>query len=214
MLRMHREELISSLTHLVFGVFTVFLTVIAILKGIRIESTYHIVSYLIFGISMILLYFSSGIYHFLPDRTEVKILFKKLDHIMIFFLIAGTYTPFCLITLHGVLGWSLFGIVWTIALAGLFFKIFCLNAPRVLYTGIYLIMGWIIVFAIKPIFNALPFPGFVWLVAGGLFYTVGAIIYALKKPNPYPGIFGFHEIWHIFVILGTTAHYISIYFYV
>jgi hemolysin III len=210
---MQREELISSLTHLIFGIFAIFLTIIAIIKGVSLRSPYHIVSYSIFGISMILLYFSSGIYHFLPSKTDIKILFKKLDHIMIFFLIAGTYTPFCLITLKGVLGWSIFGIIWSVALAGLFFKIFCLNAPRILYTAIYVVMGWIIIFAIKPIYNNLSLNGFMWLVAGGLFYTVGAVIYALKRPNPVPGMFGFHEIWHIFVILGTSAHYISIYFY-
>ncbi|MCB4205017.1 hemolysin III family protein [Deferribacterales bacterium Es71-Z0220] len=213
MLHMQREELISSLTHLIFGIFAIFLTIIAIIKGVSLRSPYHIVSYSIFGISMILLYFSSGIYHFLPSKTDIKKLFKKLDHIMIFFLIAGTYTPFCLITLKGVLGWSIFGIIWSVALAGLFFKIFCLNAPRILYTAIYVVMGWIIIFAIKPIYNNLSLNGFMWLAAGGLFYTVGAVIYALKRPNPVPGMFGFHEIWHIFVILGTSAHYISIYFY-
>jgi len=211
---MHKDEFVSSFTHLVFGFFAIFLIVISITKGIKLGSTFHIISYSIFGISVILLYFSSGTYHFLPKNTDIKKLFKKLDHIMIFFLIAGTYTPFCLITLNGVLGWSLFCIIWLMAIAGLVFKLFCLNAPRVLYTGIYIVMGWVIIFAIKPLFNNLPFLGFVWLVAGGLFYTVGAIIYALKKPNPLPGIFGFHEIWHIFVILGTSTHFISIYFYV
>jgi len=211
---MHKDEFVSSFTHLVFGFFAIFLTVIFISKGIKLGSIYRIISYATFGTSVILLYFSSGIYHFLPKDTDIKKLFKKLDHIMIFFLIAGTYTPFCLITLNGVLGWSLFWIIWSMAIAGLVFKLFCLNAPRVLYTGIYIVMGWVIIFAIKPLFNNLPFLGFVWLVAGGLFYTVGAIIYALKKPNPLPGIFGFHEIWHIFVILGTSTHFIAIYFYV
>lgn len=211
---MHKDKFISSFTHTAFGVVFIFLSIILIVKGINLGSQYHIVAYSVFGFSMILLYFSSGIYHFLPINSDLKRIFKKIDHIMIFFLIAGTYTPFSLITLKGILGWTIFWIIWSMGIAGLIFKLFCLNAPRVLYTVIYIVMGWIIIFVIKPLFNSLPFLGFVWLVIGGLFYTVGAIIYALKRPNPLPGVLGFHEIWHFFVILGTLSHFFSIYIYV
>lgn len=210
---MEREELVSSMTHLMYAAVAVFLTVVAIFKGVRLSSPYHIVSYSIFGASMILLYLASGFYHLIPKNTKAKLILKKVDHIMIFFMIAGTYTPFCLITLNGGWGWSIFGTIWGLALSGLIFKLFFINAPRILYTSIYLIMGWIVIVAIYPIYKNLSASGLLWLVAGGIFYTVGAVIYAIKKPNPIPGVFGFHEIWHIFVILGTTAHFVSVYFY-
>jgi len=207
------REIISALTHLIFGFVAIFLTFISIKKGVQLKSAKHIVSYAIFGITMISLYFASGSYHLAKKGSHKKIILKKLDHIMIFFLIAGTYTPFCLITLQGYLGWFILSAVWIIALFGVFFKIYFIHAPRYLYTGIYLIMGWIIIFAIYPLYKNLHIYGTYLLLSGGLFYTIGAIIYAIKKPDPIPDLFGFHEIWHIFVILGTFCHFLSIYLY-
>jgi len=126
---------------------------------------------------------------------------------MIFILIAGTYTPVCLIPLRGGWGWSLFGIVWGFAIAGVFIKLYWMNAPRWLYTGIYLVMGWMVIVAIYPLIKVLPTGALAWLAAGGLFYTVGAVIYAIKRPNLVPGVFGFHEIWHLFVMAGSFSHW-------
>lgn len=206
-----KVEFLSSVTHLLFGIVSFFLFTVLLIKGINEKSVLKTVSYSIFGSSVILLYFSSGIYHLIPRLSPLKQFFRKIDHIMIFIMIAGSYTPFCLITLKGGWGWSIFSVVWSVALAGLFFKIFWINAPRILYTSIYLGMGWVVLVAIYPLVLKLNAPGVFWLFMGGLFYTVGAVIYAFKKPDPFPGIFGFHEIWHIFIILGTTSHFISVF---
>ncbi|MGB9731701.1 MULTISPECIES: PAQR family membrane homeostasis protein TrhA [Calditerrivibrio] len=210
---MKSREIISSLTHLIFGFVAIFLTFISVKKGVELKSVKHIVSYAVFGITMISLYFTSGLYHLTQKGSHKKIILKKLDHIMIFFLIAGTYTPFCLITLQGYVGSVILSAVWIIAIFGLFFKIYFINAPRSLYTTIYLSMGWIIIFAIYPLYKNLNIYGIYLLLMGGLFYTVGAIIYAIKKPDPFPDLFGFHEIWHIFVIAGTLCHFVAIYLY-
>lgn len=210
---MEKNEIVASLTHLIFGLVAIFLGVIVVLKGFLLKSPTHIISYFIFSVAMVSLYFASGIYHMIPQHLNLKKSFKKIDHIMIFAMIAGTYTPFCLITLNGNLGWALFGLVWGFAVLGIIFKLFYINANRLLNTSIYIFMGWIVVVAIYPIYKNLTLNGFIFLLAGGLFYTVGGIVYAFKKPNPFPNIFGFHEIWHIFVILGTIFHYLTIYRY-
>ena len=139
---------------------------------------------------------------------------RKLDHIMIFVLIAASYTPFCLIPLRGVWGWSIFGCVWTIAVIGIVFKLFWIHAPRWISSSIYVFMGWIALVGIVPIVRALQPGALFWLFAGGVLYTAGAIIYAFKRPNPFPAMFGFHEIFHIFVVLGTASHFWVLYKYV
>ena len=133
---------------------------------------------------------------------------------MIFIYIAATYTPICIIALKGTLGWGLLTAVWLVALAGIIIKIFWMTAPRWLSTAIYLLMGWLAVIVVFPLVNALHLGALIWLTIGGSFYTIGAVIYALKKPDPYPGILGFHEIFHLFVLLGTFSHFWMIYRYV
>ncbi len=118
-------------------------------------------------------------------------------------MIAGTYTPFCLVPLRGYWGWSIFGVVWGIAILGIFFKLFYIYAPRWLSTSLYVLMGWISVIAIYPIIKNIPAGGVFWLAGGGISYTVGAVVYATKKPDPWPNVFGFHEIWHLFVLGGS-----------
>ena len=160
---------------------------------------------------MISLFTASAVYH-LPDvNKETKLFLKRIDHIMIYFLIAGSYTPFCLIPLKGAWGWSILSVIWIIAFAGIAFKIFFIHAPRWLSTLLYLLMGWMCIIAIYPLIKTMPSCGIFWLAAGGIFYSVGAVIYAIKKPNPLPGIFGFHEIWHLFVIAGSICHYLVMY---
>jgi hemolysin III len=133
---------------------------------------------------------------------------------MIFFYIAATYTPICLIPLRGPWGWSLFGVVWGIALGGIVMKIFWLSAPRWLSTSIYLAMGWLVLVGIYPLAKAMSPASLAWLVAGGLVYSLGAVIYAVKWPDPLPRRFGFHEIFHLFVIGGSACHYVLMYWYV
>ena len=133
---------------------------------------------------------------------------------MIFFYIAATYTPICLISLRGPWGWSLFGVAWGLALSGIIMKVFWMNAPRWLSTGIYLAMGWLVMIGIYPLYLALPGAALFWLVAGGLAYSAGAVIYALKWPDPFPKRLGFHEIFHLFVIGGSACHFVVMYCYV
>jgi hemolysin III len=175
---------------------------------------WHLVSFSIFGASLVLLYSFSSLYHLLPLSEEGILRMRKLDHIMIFVLIAGSYTPFCLVPLHGPWGWTLFGIVWGSALIGLVIKLFWMHAPRWLSTFIYLLMGWSCVIAIYPLIKTVPTGGMFWLIFGGLIYTVGAVIYAMKWPNFGFKHFGFHELWHLFVMGGSASHFIAVYHYV
>lgn len=126
---------------------------------------------------------------------------------MIFVLIAGTYTPVCLVVLRGPWGWSLLGTVWGLAVAGIVMKLFWMTAPRWLSTLLYILMGWLVVVAFVPLVEALPMQGILWLSAGGFFYTLGAVIYAIKRPNLVAGVFGFHELWHLFVMAGSFCHF-------
>jgi hemolysin III len=211
---MRIKDPVSGFSHLAGAILSVAaLAVLVFLSAIN-ATAWHVVSFSIYGGAMILLYAASAAYHLIPLNEKGTRALKKLDHVMIFMMIAGTYTPFCLIPLRGGWGWTIFGIVWGFAIVGIFFKIFYINAPRFLSTGIYLAMGWISIVAIYPIVKHVPFGGVVWLAAGGLFYTVGAIVYALKRPNPWPNVFGFHEIWHIFVLAGSFCHFMVMLLYI
>jgi hemolysin III len=161
----------------------------------------------VYGATLILLYSASTLYHMLslPERPLRAL--RTLDHIAIYLLIAGTYTPVALITLNGRLGWTLLAAVWLIALAGTVFKLFFLDAPVWLSTGTYLAMGYLALVAVVPLARAVSFGGMAWLIAGGLAYTMGAVIYARQRPDPFPGRFGHHEIWHLLVLAGSGCHF-------
>lgn len=164
---------------------------------------------------MIMLYTSSGLYHLFGKKAEEIDIFRKIDHAMIYILIAGTYTPLCLIALEGVLGISSFIVIWVLAAFGIstvFFKKFWSKMPRWGATGIYILMGWVSIFLIYPLSKSIPMDAILWIFGGGVFYTIGAIIYAMKKPNIVKG-FGFHEIFHILVLLGTACHFWCIFKY-
>jgi hemolysin III len=165
------------------------------------------VAFAVYGGSLILLYAASTVYHALPlPRHRLRAL-RTLDHIAIYFLIAGTYTPVALVTLHGPSGWALLVGAWTIAVAGIPFKIWWLDAPIWLSTGIYLAMGYMALLAAAPLAQAVSPGGLAWLVAGGVAYTIGAIIFSRERPDPFPGVFGHHEIWHILVLVGSGCHF-------
>ncbi len=205
---------ISGLTHFIGALLAVAGLVALIVKASNPVRPWHLTTYCVFGVGMILLYTASTLYHWLPLSSEGRARLRKLDHMMIFVLIAATYTPFCLVPLRGAWGWSMFGTVWAVAAMGMVFKVFWIHAPRWLSAAMYVCMGWIVIVGIVPLVRTLQPGALVWLLAGGLLYTTGALIYAVKRPNPIPHIFGFHEIFHIFVMLGTMAHFWTVYKYV
>jgi len=211
---MKLREPMNGFTHFIGILFAICCTVLLLTRKSLPFTTRHAVSFSIFGGAMILLFTFSTLYHWLPLTGNRLKLFRKIDHIMIFVFIAASYTPVCLITLRGAWGWWIFGSVWGITVFGFFLKIFWLSAPRFLYTSIYLAMGWLIVIAIYPLIKRMPLAALIWMAVGGVFYSVGATIYALKKPNPWPGVLGFHEIFHLFILLGSLSHFLMIYLYV
>ena len=178
------------------------------------DSPAKIISFSIYGAALILLYFFSTLYHWLPQKAGGKDqILRKLDHLSIYLLIAGTYTPFCLVTLSGAWGWSLFGVIWGLAAAGILVQSIYINVNRWITTMIYIGMGWLVIIAIKPLIEALPFNGVLLLILGGVLYSIGGAVYAAKKPNFFK-YFGFHEIWHVFVLLGSILHFIVILLFV
>lgn len=201
------EERLNAVTHgigtLLALVGLTFLMVLSYLHG----SIWHQVSFGIYGGSLVLLYLASTLYHSFTNE-KLKYIFKIIDHSAIYLLIAGTYTPFTLVLLHGVLGWTVFGVVWGLAVIGVTFQIFFVKRFKVLSTICYLVMGWLMVIFIKPLVLALPTMGLFWLIAGGLFYTVGALFY-LYRWFPYN-----HAVWHLFVLAGSISHFITVLFYV
>lgn len=208
------REPMNGFTHFIGILLSIFGTVLLLNKSINPYIPEQFYSFLVFGIATILLYSTSTVYHWLRLSEDGIKKLRKADHIMIFISIASSYTPICVLVLHGTLGWSLLILVWLVAVAGSIIKIFWMNAPRWLSTFIYLLMGWLVVIVIYPLIQALQTEALIWLILEAVFYTIGAIIYALKKPNPYPGLLGFHEIFHIFVLLGGISHFILIYQYV
>ncbi len=203
---------LSALTHFI-GFLAVIPVFICLLE--MSETATHIVAFTVFGISLLLLYGASTIYHTLRLSAEKIAFLRRIDHMMIFMLIAGTYTPVCLIALEGKWGNILLCAIWGIAFAGIFMKIFWMGAPRWLSTMIYVVMGWLSVTAFVPLLKNVGWGGFGMLLAGGIAYTVGALIYGLKKPNlRILKNFGFHEIFHVFVMIGSAFHIAFMFLYI
>ena len=168
------------------------------------------ISYLVYGISLILMFSASATYHMVNSSDKVTRVLRKLDHTAIYLLIAGTYTPICLLFFSGFWRLGLLIIIWSLALAGIIVKLFIINAPRWVTAGIYLVMGWLCIMAVGEMLRTMSAAALAWLVAGGLFYTLGAVIYITKKLDFKPDVFGFHEVWHIFVMLGAFCHFVLI----
>lgn len=204
----------SGFTHCIGALLAVFGTVLLILRSISPAMPWHIVTFSIFGGGMILLYTASTLYHWLPVSDKWILFLRRVDHSMIFFYIAATYTPICLIPLRGPWGWALFGVIWGLAIGGIFMKIFWLSAPRWFSTLVYLAMGWLALVGIYPLVQSLPWEALIWLAGGGIVYSLGAVIYAMKWPDPFPRRFGFHEIFHLFVIGGSACHFALMYWYI
>jgi hemolysin III len=202
------REPVNGMTHL-GGAITAFIALIALLIIGKSDAMKEI-SLLIYGLSLIALFSASAAYHLIQANSNIIQILRKLDHSAIYVLIAGTYTPFCLLAFKGFFHWGMLEIVWSFALVGIIVKIFYVKAPRWLNATIYVVMGWLGISAAGQVTSALPVNVLVWLITGGVIYTLGAIIYSTKIFNFYPGIFGFHEVWHIFVLLGAIAHFISV----
>ncbi|MFP4460746.1 MAG: PAQR family membrane homeostasis protein TrhA [Thermotogota bacterium] len=200
-----REELFNSITHgsgVVFGlVALVLITVFAA----KTADPWKIISGIIYGVSLVALFLASTLYHSFREG-KTKDVFEIMDHSAIFILIAGTYTPFTLVNLRGPVGWTIFGIVWTLTLAGIVFKVFFVNKFVVFSTLIYIFMGWLIVFAIGPLSETLSSGGLFWLVLGGVLYTTGTPFYIIDK-IPFN-----HGIWHLFVLAGSICHFVTVFF--
>lgn len=211
----YTREPINGFTHLGGAILSfVGLLALVIKTTLTNPSIVDISAVIIFGISLILLYSASATYHLVVASEKVISFLRRIDHSMIFVLIAGSYTPFCLIGLKGVTGWISFIIVATIAICGILFKMIWFKCPRWISTCIYIGMGWISVFLIKPLSNSIPLEGVFLLVLGGIFYTIGAIIYGIKPEALKFKKLGFHEIFHIFILLGSLCHFFAVYKYV
>jgi hemolysin III len=204
---MYYGEKFNAWSHLVGAVLAfagaVWLLVMASLQG----DVWKIVSMAIYGVTLVALYSASTVYH--SVRGRAKVIMQKVDHFSIYLLIAGSYTPFCLVTLRGPWGWTLFGIVWGLAVIGILQEIKPRSEARIMSIVIYAVMGWIVLVAVKPLIAALGTAGFTWLAAGGALYTIGIIFFAYDTRFRH-----WHGIWHLFVIAGSLLHFVAICFYV
>jgi hemolysin III len=200
------EEILNAVTHGIGAALSV-AALVGMLFHYANGGVWHLTSCLVYGISLILLYLASTLYHSFTN-IRLKEIFKFIDHASIYVLIAGNYTPFALLPLHGSLGWTIFGVVWALAVAGIIFQLFCVKRFRILGTFCYLGMGWFAVVMVQPLLALLPVEAVYWLVAGGLLYTVGAVFY-LVRSIPYN-----HVVWHLFVMAGSAAHFWTIFHYV
>ena len=201
------EEKINIISHATGFILSIVAFVLLVMRASLQGDVWQIVSFSIFGASLIILYGASTLYHSAKNpllRNKLNI----IDHASIYVLIAGTYTPFTLVTLKGTIGWVIFGISWGLALTGIILKLFFTGKYDLISTIMYVFMGWVIVFAIKPLIHHLPLEGLLWLFAGGISYTIGAILYSIKK------IKFNHAIFHILVLIGSFCHFVSVFFYV
>ncbi len=211
------NDAVSSISHLCGAIASIPITIALVIYGSYYGNIYTVLSFIIFGLSLLALYTASTVYHMIPTNIEnsiVKLRARKIDHMMIYILIAGSYTPVCLISLDGTLGYAIIAVIWTIAIIGVIFKLFVLNdnkIVRLISTSLYVLMGWLIIFAIVPLIKSMSVVSFTFLVLGGISYTVGAVIYALKKPHIKVEWLNFHDIFHFFVLLGSMFHVIMMF---
>ena len=206
----------SALTHGIAALMVAVSAVPMMIKAIGSHDFFHIFSLSVFLLTMFLLYTASTLYHSIDSTEKINRRLRKMDHMMIFLMIAGSYTPVCLIALHDRTGYLLCAAVWVIAILGILFKAFWITCPKWLSSVLYISMGWLCVLAFVPIYRSLPRAGFYWLLLGGIIYTIGGIIYALKLPifNSRHQNFGSHEVFHLFVMGGSFCHFIVMYFFV
>lgn len=204
---MDRIEVFNGVSHLLGATIALVGTAVLVFSAVTAGEGWRLVSVLIYGLTLCLLFSSSALYHILSGPQ--KEMFRIIEHQAIYLLIAGTYTPFTLVTLQGQLGWQLFGAIWGMAVCGMVIDVWLKTRRRVIPTMIYLVMGWLVIIALQPLQQALPAAGFDWLLAGGLFYTTGVVFFALSHWFAWA-----HAVWHLFVLGGSVSHYFAILWYV
>ncbi len=204
-----RSEIFSFYSHLSGVIFGLFVLILLVFKTWGIWD--HLIVCTVYGISLISLFAASSTYHALKVKETSSMIWRKLDHTSIFILIAGTYTPVAYIYLDGAWPWVIITSQWLIVACGIIFKFYYIHAPRIVSPILYLLMGWMALIPMCVLWKTIPSLSLILLVSGGVSYSIGAVIYALKKPNPKPGFFGFHEIFHIFVLLGAALHFFVVY---
>ena len=202
-----KEEKLNVISHGIGLILSVVALVLLVVYASLYGSSWHIVSFSIYGASLIVLYSASTLYHY-TQTPKLRHRLNIFDHASIYILIAGTYTPFTLVVLNGWVGWTIFGVSWGLALTGVILKLFFTGRFDKISTIAYVLMGWLIIFAIKPLISGLSIEGLLWLFAGGLAYTIGAILYSIKRMKYN------HAIFHIFVLIGSFCHFIAVFFYV
>ncbi len=205
---MKLRQPVSGMTHLIGALFSIAGLIWLLVVSIQSRTAWHVASFAVFGASMILLYLASALYHLLPVSERWVARLRRVDHSMIYVFIAGCYTPICLVTLRSGWGWGVFGAIWGVAAVGVVIKWIRAENSRWLTIGPFLIMSWLGILLLPTLWDVLPSGGIFWLAMGGAFYTVGSLIYALKRPDPMPSVFGFHEIWHLFVLGGSACHFL------
>lgn len=202
-----KEEKLNVISHGIGLILSIVALVLLVVYASIYGSSYHIVSFSIYGASLIVLYSASTLYHYIQS-TKIRYRLNIFDHASIYILIAGTYTPFTLVVLKGWVGWAIFGVSWGLAITGVVLKFFYTGKYDKISTITYVLMGWLIIFAVKPLVTNLPFEGLMWLLSGGIFYTAGAVLYSVKRIKYN------HAVFHIFVLLGSISHFIAVFFYV
>ncbi len=212
-MKQYIREPVNGITHGIGAILALVGLILLVYEAASHNSLSHIVAFSIFGASMVLLYTSSSLYHSLPVKEKTLLWLQKLDHSMIYVLIAGSYTPVCLIALEGSWKWIILITVWSLALLGIIKKMVYMKTPSWTSTLLYLGMSWMAVIMFPTLAEKLPMAFLGWIIAGGLAYSFGAIIYGMEKPNPIPEWFGHHEIWHLFVLAGTFSHFWAFYSY-
>lgn len=206
----HIDEPFNGFSHLIGAIISIVLLFV-LMEASKSDPLNYKLAFVIYGLTLIGMFASSSVYHLLKVSDSTKTKLKRIDHIMIFLLIAGSYTPIATVGLDVTTSYVILIIVWVIAAVGIIKKLYWLHAPRWFSTGVYLVMGWISVFIFPQLWEVMPRSFLLWIAIGGLSYTLGAIIYAAKYPNPLPGKFGHHEIWHLFVMGGAFSHFWAIY---
>jgi len=205
------DEIINTITHMTGAVFSLLGTVLLVAQAAEAGRVWQIVSFSIYGASLLMLFLASTFHHGLDLGEKANHLFRQFDYLAIFVLIAGTYTPLCLILSRNLWGWSIFGVVWALSVLGIVLKAVFPRIPRWVTQTLYICIGWVGIILVVRTIPLMGLEGFLYILGGGILYTLGAGIYYFEKPNPLPGKFGFHEIWHLFVLAGAAVHFLFMY---
>jgi len=208
------DEVFTTVSHLTGAILSVLGTVLLVVEAAAAGNVWQVVSFAIYGSSLILLFVASTLHHGVNASPRTEEVLRTFDYLAIFPLIAGTYTPFCLVVLRGTLGWSVFGVVWGVSIVGISLKAAIHSLPKWISNTFYLTLGLMSLVLVFPLLSALNITAVGLLLLGGIFYVAGNVIFSIERPNPIPGKFGFHEIWHVFVLAGALSHYLMMYFYI